>query len=306
MSYSLENKIIDSSDGIHKLNIRIYIPDSKPKGLFHVVHGMTEHIDRYAYFMSQMAEAGYICFGYNNLGHGDTALNDSELGFIASEKGYALLALDVSSAARFMKEEYGDLPYILMGHSMGSFIVRVAAKEYITPDKLIIMGTGGPNSAAGMGLKILKVIKKLKGERHISKLSYALAFGSYNRRFGDDDPNNWLTNDAEIRRKYAEDKFCTFKFTVSAMIDLITLNVLANTNEWFSDFAGLPILLVSGEYDPVGDDGKGVKVVYDKLKENGAAVQMILYENARHEILNDFCKEQVTQDIIEFIEEKTI
>lgn len=296
---------VRSSDKIHDLCGVVYLPKGEAKGIFHIVHGMTEHIARYEWIMTALAENGYIACGYDNLGHGNTA-NEGEHGFIASENGYDLLARDVKEFSDAVKNAHGkDLPYILMGHSMGSFIVRYAALKYVTPDKLIIMGTGGKNPLAGMGLAVMGAIKAFKGERHVSALAYSLAFGAYNKRFTEvceNDPSPWLTTDKAVREKYYADKYCTFKFTVSAMRDLIRLLKITNSGAWFKGIdKNMPILLVSGAEDPVGNYGKGVRQVENRLKKAGADVKAVIYEGARHEILNDFVKEDVKKDILEFI-----
>jgi alpha-beta hydrolase superfamily lysophospholipase len=144
---------VPSSDGIHTLSGVVYIPDGEIKGLFQAVHGMTDHIARYDRILSDMANHGWLSFGYDHLGHGQTAIDDSELGFISERNGDDLLAHDVKVFADAVKEEYGDHPYYLMGHSMGSFVVRMAVKKYTTPNKLIIMGTSGPNPIEIMPLK---------------------------------------------------------------------------------------------------------------------------------------------------------
>ena len=296
---------VRSSDKIHDICGVVYLPKGEAKGIFHIVHGMTEHIARYEWIMTALAENGYIACGYDNLGHGNTA-NEGEHGFIASENGYDLLARDVKEFSDAVKNAHGkDLPYILMGHSMGSFIVRYAALKYVTPDKLIIMGTGGKNPLAGMGLAVMGAIKAFKGERHVSALAYSLAFGTYNKRFTEvceNDPSPWLTTDKAVREKYYADKYCTFKFTVSAMRDLIRLLKITNSGAWFKGIdKNMPILLVSGAEDPVGNYGKGVRQVENRLKKAGADVKAVIYEGARHEILNDFVKEDVKKDILEFI-----
>ena len=202
-----------------------------------------------------------------------------------------------------VKNEYGsDLPYILMGHSMGSFIVRLSAEKYNMHDKLIIMGTGGPNPAATPGLAAIAVIKKVKGGRYISNFLQNLAFGTYNKRFEGDGTYGWLSNYEDVRNSFAADKFCNFRFTVSAMGDLVTLNKESNTSRWFkSCVTQKPILLVSGADDPVGDYGKGPKAVHDKLKANGADIKFVLYRGCRHEILNDKCRNNVIAEILNFI-----
>lgn len=295
-----------SSDGIHNLYGVVYLPDCEIKGFFQVVHGMTEHIERYDRFLTDMASKGWISFGYDHLGHGKTVNDDSELGYIAKKRGWELLAKDVKVYSDAVREAFGskDMPYCLMGHSMGSFVARLAAQSFVHPQRLIIMGTGGPNPAAGVGLGLIGAIKLFKGDKHYSKLIDGIAFGSYNKRFGggsEEDSKLWLTNDESVRRAYYADKYCTFKFSVSAMGDLIRLIKYTNGSKWYREISGsLPILLVSGEDDPVGDYGQGIRKVESLLKNNGKNVSSKLYEGARHEILNDFTYETVRDDIIDF------
>ena len=295
-----------SSDGIHNLYGVVYFPDCEIKGFFQVVHGMTEHIERYDRFLTDMASKGWISFGYDHLGHGKTVNDDSELGYIAKKRGWELLAKDVKVYSDAVREAFGskDMPYCLMGHSMGSFVARLAAQSFVHPQRLIIMGTGGPNPAAGVGLGLIGAIKLFKGDKHYSKLIDGIAFGSYNKRFGggsEEDSKLWLTNDESVRRAYYADKYCTFKFSVSAMGDLIRLIKYTNCSKWYREISGsLPILLVSGEDDPVGDYGQGIRKVESLLKNNGKNVSSKLYEGARHEILNDFTYETVRDDIIDF------
>ena len=299
-----------SSNGVHKLAGVVFVPTTrKPIGFFQVVHGMTEYIGRYERFMTEMAEQGWICFGHDHLGHGHTVNDASELGFIASEGGADLLQRDVKKVADAVIKHYTPagtkMPYVLMGHSMGSFIVRLATeKKYVAPDRLIVMGTGGPNPVAGMGLVLIKIIKRLRGERHISKLLEKMAFGNYNDAWGggtDTDTDPWLTSIESVRMRYYGDPLCTFKFTVSAMGDLITLTKEANRKEWFTNMPkNVPVLLVSGEADPVGDFSEGVEKVHNGLIRAGVRSEMKIYENARHEILNDISYDAVVRDILSF------
>lgn len=303
-----EYKVL-STNGIHNLAGVVFLPECEPVGFFQVVHGMTEYIGRYERFMREMAERGWICFGHDHLGHGHTVNDASELGFIAHENGYDLMQRDVGAMANAVIEQFvpdgKKLPHVLMGHSMGSFIVRLAtANGYVKPDRLIVMGTGGPNPVAGLGLALIKVVKAVRGERHISKLLDTMAFGTYNdawKNSGETAPNPWLTSNEEVRVRYFADPLCTFKFTVSAMGDLITLTKEANDRKWYQKMpTDLPILLVAGAEDPVGEFGKGVKTVHEKLIKTGHNSTLRLYENARHEILNDISYDDVVSDILEF------
>ncbi len=297
-----------SSDQIHTLMGVVYQPKGEIRGFFHIVHGMSEHIGRYDRIMQDLAGEGYLCFGYDNLGHGKTARDKSELGYIAPKDGCGLLCRDVKVFSDAVIAAYGGerkLPYYLMGHSMGSFITRLAVEKYVKPDKYIIMGTGGPNPAANAGLAVVSVIKALKGERHISAAVRRLAFGRYNERFGggtEQDPSPWLSKDPEERNKHYRDAFCTTPFSVSAMGDLIRLNRDSNRRAWYENMpADLPVLLVSGDTDPVGDYGKGVLEVHRRLQQTGHNSRCVIYPNARHEILNDDTYEQVKEDILAFL-----
>ncbi len=298
---------VPSCDGIHTLSGVVIRPDGDFRGFFHIVHGMTEHMGRYERLMTDLAEDGWFCFGYDHLGHRKTVKDDSELGYIASEKGWELLARDVKMFSDAVMAAYDTgekKPYCLLGHSMGSFVVRLAAERHVKPDRLMIMGTGGPNGAAGMGLAVIRMIRTFRGDHHISPLVEGLAFGSYNKRFGGgtkEDPKPWLTADTEARKRYYADPYCMFHFTVSAMGDLITLTKLANRREWYENLdKDLPVLLISGEEDPVGNYGKGVRQVEKKLRKSGACVRCVLYPEARHEILNDKTYEAVKAELSAF------
>jgi alpha-beta hydrolase superfamily lysophospholipase len=256
-----------------------------------------------------MADAGWLVCGHDHLGHGQTA-DPSEWGFIARKGGWELLCRDTVAFGKAVFEEYeaqyGRLPRVLMGHSMGSFVARLAAERYIRPGELsglIVMGTGGANPAAGAGIALAGMIRAFRGARHVSKLLYALAFGGYNKPFADEqDMYAWLTNDRNVRDVYRADPLCTFPFTVSAMGDLIRLTKYANRKAWFRGIPNdLPILVVSGKSDPVGGMGKGVLAVQRGLERAGKQVTCRLYEGARHEILNDACYEEVAEDIRRFL-----
>ena len=303
MKFNVIDKKILSSDQKNTLSGIIYVPEGDIRGIFHLVHGMTEYIGRYAPLFESLASAGYLCVGFDNLGHGNTA-REEDLGFIASKNGCTYMVDDVKLFADSIKSDYPDLPYFLMGHSMGSFITRIAVSKYPgLADKYICCGTAGKNPVANMGLLLCNIIKAIYGERAASPFMESIAFGGYNKRFDGDTKYEWLTKDREIIKKYAQDKFCTFHFSVSAMHDLITLIKICNGKKCFANTRNdLPILLIAGNMDPVGNYGKGIKEVYNKYQAFGNTnIKMFLYEDCRHEIHNDTCKEQMTEDILKFI-----
>ncbi len=304
---TIVKKEVLSSNGKEKLKGIVYLPEcgaENAAGYFQVVHGMCEHKGRYNFLMTEMAKLGYIVFAYDHLGHGDTALTPEAHGYIADNGGWKLLVDDVTVFYNAVKEEYGEKgKYVLFGHSMGSFIVRLAVEYGAKPDSLIVCGTGGPNPAAGAGLAMCKMVKAARGPHHVSNVIGNLAFGTYNQKFkAENDPQSWLTKDLEVREAYRNDPYCTFPFQVSAMQDLITLQSLSNKSKWFDNFPkALPVLFIAGADDPVGSYGAGVRKVVDELVKRGLKPRIKIYENCRHEILNDTCKNEVISDITEFI-----
>ena len=292
-----------SSDG--KTRLACYRTDCKnPKILLQISHGMCEYFRRYSEFATYLARRGVLVFGHDHLGHGNTAADPSELGFIAEKGGDGLLLRDVKAFSDALRAEYGaDLPYILMGHSMGSFIARLAAVDYVKPDALILMGTGGPNPVTGVGLAVINAVKACKGPRHISPLVNDLAFGSYNKRFdATKESSVWLSKDTAVTDAYDRDPFCNYKFSVSGMSDLVRMTALSNKKSWFKRLdPTIPVLLVSGRDDPVGDFGKGVEAVLARLQKAGNPVICHLYDGYRHEILNDACHDRVVADILDFL-----
>ena len=187
---------------------------------------------------------------------------------------------------------------------MGSFLARAAVVMH--PDyynALVIMGTGGPNPASSAGLMLTSALIKKYGEHYVSDLASNLIFSGYNKRTGSDKEYAWLTHDKEMLARHDSDPLCLFPFTVSAIHDLIAVQKAVNKEEWFRLIDHkLPILIVSGEQDPVGAYGKGVKAVYEGLRRHGSIhVAMKLYANMRHEILNEIGREIVYLDITEFL-----
>lgn len=303
MDYVKKTIKMPSADKTHTLRGVIYLPANGAKGIFQLVHGMREHIGRYDSFMSTLAQNGYIVAGLDNLGHGNSVNDKSELGFIANKKGYDLLAEDVYKFGCKLKGNNKGLPLILMGHSMGSFIVRLAAAKHPDfIDKLIVCGTGGPNKMAPVGLFLSSVLGLFKGKRGYSNLLKKMAFGSYNKGFEGRHSYEWLTSDQEEIAKHKADTLCHFDFTISAMHDLVSLSYLVNKPKYIKRLnSEMPILLISGSLDPVGEKSKGVNKVYVNHKKYGKNIEMKLYENCRHEIHNDTCKEEMMADILEFI-----
>lgn len=295
-------RCLASGDGMHRVYGKIYIPDGEIKGLFQVVHGMADHIGRYDEFMTALARKGFVAFGEDHVGHGKTARNEFELGFFAHKSGYKLAVNDSHAFAEEVRKEFPNKPLVLLGHSMGSFMARLIAAWYPkSVDALIIMGTGGKNPAAPVGIALASVICLVFGDMHFSKLIKKMAFGKYNDRTEKKTEFDWLATDFTLVEKYRNDRRAGFDFTVSGMRDLIKMNFASNQSRWYRSMPDIPVLIVSGTEDPVGSYGKGPTEISEKLQQRGLSdVTLKLYEGARHEILNDFCRKKTYKDIIDW------
>lgn len=279
-----------------------WIPDDV-KGILQIAHGMAEYINRYDRFARFMADNGYAVYGDDHRGHGRTGRAVGTLGKLAEKNGYNVVTDDIKALTDIAKADYPDVPVILLGHSMGSFLVRNYAASYSDNiDKLIIMGTGGPNPASGAGIFIVNLIAAFKGEDYLSPFVNNLAFGSYNKRTEGRTAFDWLSVNTENVDRYIADEMCGFSFTLSGFRDLFKVLAAVSKKDWAEKIRkDLPVFLVSGAEDPVGSYGEGVKQVQNMLNEAGVSKnELKLYDGMRHEILNEDGRETVYADILEF------
>ena len=295
-----------SHTGTGEIHGNRYLPeDGRFDTVMAIHHGMAEHQKRYIDFIRFLTERGIGVYMHDMAGHGESVSDPALTGWFGPADGWEGLILDFRETVRRAKEENPDRKLIVMGHSMGSFICRVYTSRY--PEDgfraAIYMGTGGPNPAAGAGLMLSAAIGAIRGKQHRSGMIDRIAFGSYGKRFEGRTGFDWLTRDTGIVDRYIADPLCGFPFTVQGMNDLIRVNAASNTVEWARGVpAGLPILLISGGMDPVGDYGEGVRTVERILKESGhTGVTVKLYPDDRHEVLNELNRDEVMNDIAGWI-----
>ncbi|MBR0306750.1 MAG: alpha/beta hydrolase [Lachnospiraceae bacterium] len=299
---------LPSSDGMHQLRCMEWIPDGTIKAVLQITHGMVEHIERYREFCVWMAERGIVVIGHDHLGHGKTVSNREEFGYFGSKEGMTHVVKDIRRVTVYSKKKYPDQKLILLGHSMGSFLARKYLSVYKDgPDGFILMGTGAPPEAlVSAGSLLAGSMRKLKGEMYRSPLLYKLSLGNYNAKFKPvKTPYDWLTRDEFLSKDFGEDESCQFIFTTAAYQDFFRL-ILNVAKEEMAGHArtDAPILIISGDNDPVGDNGKGVRKVYERLHKAGVDhLEMVLYEGARHEILHEINRQEVFEDLYEWIAE---
>lgn len=297
-----------SSDNIHDIAYYVYFPMGGVKGVVQISHGMCEYFQRYDHFARFLAEQGYVVCGNDHLGHGSSVRNNSELGYFASENGWQKVVNDLYSLTKIMKKNYGDLPYFMLGHSMGSFMARAYCIKYgKNLDGVVFCGTsGGMTGIPGM-LSVIDGLKKIHNDKYRSNLVNKLAFGAYNRKISDNNSKYaWISRDKDVVDKYSQDEKCTFVFTLNGFENLMKVLWYVSNEKWFSSFnKNLPVLLISGDSDPVGAYGEGVKKVYDRLKEYSFNVSLKIYKGARHELLNEINKNEVYYDVLAFLQTYT-
>lgn len=297
----------DSRDGIHKIHAVKWIPETENiKCVVQIVHGMTEHIERYDDFAKYLAAKGILVIGNDHLGHGKSVNNKEEYGYFCKKDAVTVVVRDVHRLKKMVQEENPGKPFFILGHSMGSLILRNYLFRYGKGiDGAIISGTASHNSLkTRVGILLLRVIALFKGERYRSALADNLVNGNLNARI----PNqrteyDWLTTDEEIVDQYAQDEACGFKFTVNGFLTLTQSVDNLNKKKYLANMPkDLPVLFLAGTEDPVGAYTDGVKRAYRQFEAAGMkCISMKFYEGSRHEILNETAKQEVYEDIYEFL-----
>ncbi len=294
---------VPSKTGLADVFVRCWAPsDTDPKAIFQISHGMAEHGERYSDFAAYLCSKGFAVFANDHIGHGKSVKSDGDLGYFGENGGWNAFVEDERTITELIKKEYPNTPIIFFGHSMGSFIAREYLRRYGDDESIkggIICGTSGKNPASAIAIKLADAIAKSKGSRHKSEFINKIAFGAYNKKFEGATAFDWLSSDKEQVDKYIKDKYCGYLFTAAGYKDLFTVLTAVSGKEWFKNMPkALPLLVISGEDDPVGNYGKGVKQVYNDLKLAGVNdVVLKLYLGLRHEILNERKNKTVYEDV---------
>ncbi|MGN0804640.1 MAG: alpha/beta fold hydrolase [Candidatus Coproplasma sp.] len=293
-----------SSDGITSIHACIWPAEGECKAVLQIIHGMAEYASRYAPLAEKLSAEGICVCAEDHLGHGKSVKDSNCLGYMAEPKGYLPVLKDIRSLTELMKNKYPSVPYFIMGHSMGSFFCRKYISLYGEElSGAIIMGTGFKGGlVTGFAKFMTSLVALFKGWKHRSKFIDKTAFGSYNNKFEKRTAYDWLSKDNGNVDRYIEDELCGFTFTCNGFYGLFSIiGEACKAKTMKGTPSNLPIYIVAGKDDPVGDYGKGVIKFYDKMSAYGKDVTMTLYEGCRHEIANDVCGVQVFEDLNEFI-----
>lgn len=308
MNFAKEVHKIKSSSGQGKITYYIYKPLHTPKAIVQISHGMCEYLERYEHFIDFLTSHDILVCGNDHLGHKNSAVSKDKLGYFAPKDGWKYLVKDLAKVTYIIKDCYPNLPYFLLGHSMGSFIARLYISQFSSfVDGAIICGTSGSNPLIDFASLLTSFVSCVKGEFYRSPFIDKLMFGSYNKKYENPKtPSDWISKDEAIVDAYIKDEYCTFIFTASAFQDLIKLLKIVSSKSWYHAVPkNLPIFLISGDMDPVGNYGKGIREVEHRLRaEHITDLTVKLYKDDRHELLNEIDREIVYQDILDWIFEK--
>ena len=294
---------VPSKSGITNVFARCWSPaDEEVKAVFQISHGMAEHGERYEDFAKYLCSKGFAVLVNDHIGHGKSVNSDDDLGYFGENKGWDAFVEDERTLTELILNEYPGLPLIFFGHSMGSFIAREYIRRYGRDPRIsaaVFCGTSGTNPASSIAIGIAETVAKIKGSKHRSNLINKIAFAPYNAKTEKKTAFDWLSNDTKQVDKYIADKYCGFLFTAAGYKDLFTVLTRVSGKDWYTEMPdNLPLLVVSGEADPVGAYGKGIKQVYNDLIKSGKKdVTMKLYPGMRHEILNEINNSIVYDDI---------
>ncbi len=287
-----------SCDEIHDIHAVVWKPEGDVRAVLQISHGMTEYVNRYEELAEYLTARGILVVGNDHLGHGQSVIREEEWGFFASGDAGGKVVRDLHTLTQRMHKEYPEVPYFLLGHSMGSFMARRYAMTYGADlDGAVFVGTGNqPYIQVLMGQAIVSFLNIFFGERYRSKLVNFLMFAFYNKRFKPVKTKyDWLSRNEENVEKYKKDKACTFLFTLNGYKTLFsTLAYIEKPVNIRQIPARLPILFLSGEDDPVGNYGKAVKQACALYKKRGIRdLTLKLYPKDRHELLNELDRQDV-------------
>ncbi|WP_157349528.1 alpha/beta hydrolase [Bacillus sp. EE-W1] len=306
---NVQESFVTALDG-SKIYLRKWLPERDPRGIIQIAHGMTEHAGVYTDFIAALLKAGYGVYAHDHKGHGKTVKREEDYGHFKPNVGWNEAVSDVIFVSETIRKEQ-TCPLFLLGHSMGSFLSRRAVQlKGELYDGFLISGTGGnPGLLGSIGHKVATIEMKLRGEKTKSPMLNFLSFGNFNSHFK---PNrtkfDWLSSDNNQVDKYIADPLCGFICTTSFYRELFSGVLEVNKLEEFKKTPkNLPIHIFSGDRDPVGDMGKGVKEVYENYKKCDVKdVTLRLYENGRHEMFHEVNRDEVFQDLISWLDKHIV
>lgn len=308
MDIRCTQNIFRSACGTVPIAYYIFQPMNVPlRGIVQISHGVNEYFLRYTQFAKYLCSLGFVVCGHDHIGHGESVSVSGSYGFFGQKDGFRVMVEDIHTLNQIVHKRWPELPCFLLGHSMGAMLARLYLAKYgSTVEGCILSGVPAPSAIAPIGVRIARSVIRSRGPMYRSVMLDRMVFG----RFNDHIKNcrtkfDWLTRDDGIVDLYQSDAKCNFILTAAGFCDLFQLNRLCNGFKIIKETpTGIPLLFIAGDADPVGDFGTGVRRIASAYKTAGVSdIDMILYKDCRHEVLNELGHEQVYGDISRWLDQ---
>ena len=304
MAYSKFSGTYRSANHKNRIHYYIFEPETDLRAILQITHGWKDYIERNEDLIRFFTDHGVMVCGCDFIGHGRSS-KEEELGQLEEKDGWSYLVKDVKRLTAYIRREYPGVPFFLYGHGMGSLVTRLCCLYESHWDGVIFSGTSSRQRYCRRAVLLTALMSRFRGLDHRSTLLEHMIYRRLNRKFRmEKDYLSWFSADEEVRNRYGSDRHSQFQFTLSAYENIFKMLSLVSTGKWYNSVdRDLPVLLVSGADDPVGDFGKGVREVAGKLSERGCNVEVRLYDGVRHELQSDPSNEKIFLDILQWMKD---
>lgn len=297
--------IIKGVDGVDSM-VYVWEP-SEVRGVLQIVHGSVEHIMRYDGFATYLKENGFIVYGHDIRGHGTSVNSESDLAYFSdNNNGFDLAISEIMEIKNVINEKHSGLKHFVLGHSMGTMLVRkILTQTTNYYDGVLLSGTGGGQKLLlNIAIMLSQVSMNKNGRRYRDERLHNLLYGTLSKKVKDSTTTvDFISSDPQVIKEYLEDEYCGVTVTTEYMYEMLKGIKYVNSKEAFvKTDKDTPIILLSGELDPVGGKkANEVRRIFNKLQKETSNVELKIYPNTRHEILNETNKMEVYNDCITFM-----
>lgn len=302
MAYQKFTGIYQSSDHINRIHYYIYEPETDLRAIIQIVHDFGDCIERNESFIRFFTDHGIMVCGCDHIGHGRSSKKE-DYGYFGEKNGWAYLIKNTKKLTHYMKKEYPDVPYFIYGHGMGSLIVRMDCIHEKGINGVILSGTSGRQKYCRRRLLFIAILKRILGAQHRSVYLQNDLEKRLNHRFLRERDNcSWLVEDEKERKNCSRIYEEYVPITVAAYEDILKMLALVSSKKWYRSVnIEIPIMLIGGQEDPIGNFGKGIEEVHHYLEDSCHRVEMRLYKGMRHNICDEVRKEAVYIDILQWM-----
>lgn len=289
-----------------KINYLCWSEENPTKDVLVLVHGMAEHIGRYDEVGRYFASKGYKVYGNDHIGHGASIDAEHPLGYFGENNSNGeVFKEDLKTFINLIRQDNPGKKIYLLGHSMGSFIVRIFMMDYKDMvDGVILCSTTGPQPMLPIGIALTKSMIKIKGPKYHSEFINKIAFGAYNKKTEKKTPVDWLNRDEKAVQTYIDDALCGYLYSLRGYLDMFEMTKKCTSDDFFDSYPkNIPLMFISGNGDPIGEYLNGVSKTVEEIKKRGIEPKVIFYKNGeRHELLKELNKTDIYEDIIKFMD----